>query len=235
MITIYRPIEQLQKKATEAGIPYSVAQILEIGLTLIKSTRDFEKALGEWNALAVAKTWEVFKSHFRDAQKDLKEIRGPTMQQAGYHHANMLASQLRDDLVHQQTEMMAMVQTLAHNIQEENSPPTPPIEQPAVNATMSTGQEQMLQLLRELRDAQIANNTSQSSRTRDQSSRVNRKTPDDANFNRVDTSNYCHTHGACNHKSSECNRKAPGHKNNATRENRRGGSNAFCGQVQNSE
>ena len=109
MITIYRPIKQLQKKATEAGIPYSKAQILEIGLALIKSTRDFEKALGEWNALGNLKIWDVFRSYFRDAQRELKEIRGPTMQQAGYHHANMLASQLRVDLGNQQTEMMAMV------------------------------------------------------------------------------------------------------------------------------
>ena len=93
----------------------------------------------------------------------------------------------------------------------------------------------MLQILRELRDAQIANNSSQSNQNRDRSSRVNRKTPDDANFTRVDTTKYCHTHGACNHNSSECNRKAPGHRNNATLANRRGGSNAFCGQVQNSE
>ena len=109
MITIYRPIEHVQKKATEAGIPYSEAQILEIGLTLIKSTRDFEKALGRWNALGIHKTWDVFKSHFCDTQKELKEIRSPTMQQAGFHHANMPASQLRVDLGSQQTEMLAMV------------------------------------------------------------------------------------------------------------------------------
>ena len=34
----------------EAGIPYSEAHQLEFGLTPIKSTRDFEKALGEWHA-----------------------------------------------------------------------------------------------------------------------------------------------------------------------------------------
>ena len=239
MITIYRPIEQLQKKATEAGIPYSVAQILEIGLTLIKSTRDFEKALDKWNALGNTKTWEIFKSHFRDAQRELKEIRGPTMQQAGYNHANMLASQLRVDLGNQQTEMMAMVQTLVEDTQAENSSPPTMVEQPAVNATMTTAQEQMLQILREMRDAQIATNSSQGNSSqgnssqsnwpRDRSTRVNRRTPDNANFNRVDKSKYCHTHGACNHNSGECNRKAQGHRNAATLANRLGGSNAFCG------
>ena len=58
--------------------------------------------------------------------------------------------------------------------------------------------------------------------------RVNQRTPDNASFNRVNTSTYCHTHGACNHTSAECNRKAPGHRNTATLTNRMGGSNAFC-------
>ena len=34
------------------------------------------------------------------------------MQQAGYHHAKMLAQQLRTDLTNQQTEMLAMMQNL---------------------------------------------------------------------------------------------------------------------------
>ena len=40
-----RPIEQLQKLAIQAGIPYTISQILEKGLTLIYSIRDFEYAL----------------------------------------------------------------------------------------------------------------------------------------------------------------------------------------------
>ena len=65
MIVLFRSIEQLQKLATAAKIPYSLEQQIELGLTIICSTRDFEKALGEWNAMdAVTKTWELFKSHF---------------------------------------------------------------------------------------------------------------------------------------------------------------------------
>ena len=51
MITIYRPIEQLQKKAIESEIPYTDEQIMEFGLTLVRNARDFEKAIGEWNAV----------------------------------------------------------------------------------------------------------------------------------------------------------------------------------------
>ena len=227
MITIYRPIEQLQKKAREAEIPYTEAQLLEIGLTLIKSTRDFEKALGTWNALA-GKTWDLFKTHFRDAQTELKEIRGPTMQQAGFHHANMLASQLRVDLGNQQTEMLAMVQDLVADVQEQD-PVQAPIQQPAANAAIATVQEQMLQILQDMRAAQQnANNAGQGNQNGGGRARVNRRTPDNASFNRRDTSQYCHTHGASNHTSRDCNKKAPGHRNTATLANRMGGSNAFC-------
>ena len=63
MITIYRPIKKLQKKATEAVIPYSEAQNLEFGLTLIRSTRDSERAFGIWNSLVV-KMWDILSPIF---------------------------------------------------------------------------------------------------------------------------------------------------------------------------
>ena len=90
MITIFCPIEQLQKKAIEAQIPYSETQLLEFGLSLIRNTHNFEKSLGEWNARnARDKIWDNFKSHFCEAQVELKEICGAAMQHAGYHHANI--------------------------------------------------------------------------------------------------------------------------------------------------
>ena len=45
IVLLTRPIEQLQKLATQAGIPYTDSQILEKGLTMIRATRDFEYAL----------------------------------------------------------------------------------------------------------------------------------------------------------------------------------------------
>ena len=52
----------------------------------------------ELKKVARIKTRDTFKVHFKETQTKLEEIRGPTMQQAGYHHANMLADQLRADL-----------------------------------------------------------------------------------------------------------------------------------------
>ena len=71
------------------------------------------------------------------------------MQQPGYHHANILAKQLRTDLQAQGTEMLAIVQEMAaanSNPPEDKYQPPPP---PAANAAIQrTAQTEMLQLLR---------------------------------------------------------------------------------------
>ena len=118
MVTIYRPIEQLRTLAEIAGIPYTESQIVDFGIHLIKNTRDFETALGEWNRKPQEeKTWGLFKDHFQDAQQVLKDIRGPTMQQSGFHHANFLTSKTRDQIRESQIQMLALAQN--HKIEEE--------------------------------------------------------------------------------------------------------------------
>ena len=48
LVLLTRPIENLQKLAIQAEIPFTDSQILEKGLTLIRATRDFEYALTQW-------------------------------------------------------------------------------------------------------------------------------------------------------------------------------------------
>ena len=184
------------------------------------------------------KTWATFKAHFTCAQSALKKIRGPTMEQAGFHHANMLADQLRANLEAQSSAMLAMVQEST----TDNNPPivsnNPPA--PAANASVSVGdpvQLEMLCLLREIalgrqerapRQNSRPSNSSASGDNEGGRSRI-RKTPDNATFLRRATDSYCWTHGGCNHDSKDCNRKARGHKDAATRTNRMDGPNAFCG------
>ena len=122
MVLLYRPIEQLQKLTTSAKILYSLAQQLELGITLIRGTRDFENGLSDWNSKPEPeKTWASFKTYFKDAQIELKNIRGLTLQQAGYYHANMLAEQIHTTIDNQGTEILAILQGLV-NV-EINPPP----------------------------------------------------------------------------------------------------------------
>ena len=144
--------------------------------------------------------------------------------------------------------MLALMQDIvvqdqqpAQEVIEENAP-----VQQVANATIADNvQLQMLQILQAIQAAQQQGQQqgNQNGSGNQQANgggyqhgnqnsggrqRVNRRTPDNATFNRRDTSAYCHTHGACNHTSMDCNKKAPGHRNTATLANRMGGSNAFC-------
>ena len=113
MVTVYCPIEQLQKLATSANIPYSSAQILEFRLTIVRGTQDFEKGISNWISKQLNnKTCDNFKTHFSEAHAKLKAIRGPTMQQAGCHHANMLARQLKATISTQGNKMLKMIQAI---------------------------------------------------------------------------------------------------------------------------
>ena len=69
-------------------------------------------ALGDWEALPpIRKTWENFKTHFKNAQKQLCAICGPTMQQSGYHHANHLAQQLKTDIQQRDSNLLTYIQS----------------------------------------------------------------------------------------------------------------------------
>ena len=126
IVLLTRPIENLQKLAQQAGIPYTDQQLLEKGLSIIRSTRDFEYALTEWEKKPVAdRTWATFKTHFHEAQLNLKKIRGPTMQQAGFHHANLVVNQIKDEITsHLQTrdsEFLAILQTIPSLVSTDSS------------------------------------------------------------------------------------------------------------------
>ena len=47
-------------------------------------------------------------------------------------------------------------------------------------------------------------------------------------YTRKDTSKYCWSHGACGHPGCECKNKKPGHKDEATFDNKMGGSTFLC-------
>ena len=154
MILLYNPIEKLRTMAESASIPYTANQLLDMGLTVIRNTRDFEKALGEWELLPTnQKTWVKFKSHFTEAQKQLKAIRGPTMQQAGYHHANMLAEQLKSDMERRDNSSLS-TPSLASS---DCSTITP--SQHANSVQMDPVQMEMLKILQQMQQTMLSATT----------------------------------------------------------------------------
>ena len=175
------------------------------------------------------------------------------MQQSGYHNSNSLASQLPGELQIIYTDILSIVQTIRENTIETDAPSlantstsgTSTITESLKIATQHSAQLEILKLLWDLKSEVWGNNTELSSDSGCQSAgghgnlnenggrggrgiRRNRKTPDNASFPRPQIDKYCWTHGACNHKSEDYNRQAPGHKLSATFEDKQEGSKAHC-------
>ena len=232
MIILYNPIEKLKKLGEAAGIPYTENQFLDVGLTVIRNTLDFERALSDWELLQDnQKTWEHFKLHFKTAQQQLKAIRGHTMQQAGYHHVNHLAAQYKEinqkllSLIQEAMDTQASASSTKPSTVSELTTPTTTHQ---VNATTSNAiQLEMLQLLRTMQQ-DIIQCQPAASATSEPRKRRPRKTPDNATYPRKLTNQYCWTHGACSHPSQTCNAKAQSHQDKATFANKMGGSKAYC-------
>ena len=237
LVLLTRPLENLQKLAKQANIPFTDKQILEKGLTLIRRTRDFEYALTMWEDKSVEdKTWKEFKTHFHEAQLRLKQIRGPTMQQAGYHHANALASNIECSLQTQLQDQNSQITSFLSNIPSLTTTTTgtelSEISTHSANSTSTTNnvQLEMLKLLQEMsREMKQIRNPVTTPRTQGRGQRrIGTRTPDDqVHPPRPYTAKYCWTHGNWGHHGSQCRNKAEGHKDEATKNNRLGGSNAY--------
>ena len=160
------------------------------------------------------------------------------MQQAGYHHANSLAQQLSTQLYQQLTEkdnqLLSVIQLIPNtmNATSISNLGTSPSQKMANAVSANETQLEILKLLRELRvdikTDRRGGGTQSSGSSKPQGYGRNKKTPDDQITKRTDTSHYCWTHGAGNHDGKNCKAKAEGHRDAATKENKMGGSKAYC-------
>ena len=160
------------------------------------------------------------------------------MQQAGYHHANALASKVTQDieekLQERDQQMLAILQNIPSlaELNSSSSSSTESEPRPTQVAASVTSDQTQLAILQLLREIQLDLKKSSGNNARGNGTnrrRQNRKTPDDKTTpQRADVSHYCWTHGAWNHSSNKCRFKAQGHQDEATFENKMGGSCAYC-------
>ena len=89
---VFEAVDDLVHLAEKANCPYTDAQKLKFGMTIIRNTHDFEEAQKAWHAKPDAdKTWANFKTHFEDEHDTLLEIRGLDMNNTAYHQAHSIA------------------------------------------------------------------------------------------------------------------------------------------------
>ena len=159
------------------------------------------------------------------------------MAQAGFHQINMIANDIHDEFMLTHTELANLIVTLNADSGQVTSITASSTVSDAVTSRISTQRDsksretsthlEMLKLLRSMQQ-ELTKLNNPSTRTTNCPPRSAKKTPDNPMFTRKVTNMYCWTHGGCAHKSSKCNFKAPGDKNEATFDNKLGGSKGFC-------
>lgn len=198
---VIRQIERAREFAADALQPYTDAQALTIANNLIAGKSLFVDPVKEWNRKDAAdKTWTNFKTHYIQAQKEIRQNK--TMEEAGYHGAN---ASIQETEQQNQAEALMNLAAAVSSDRQTFSDMTNTIQTLlAKNAAL------------EARLDALAKNTS-GGPTNDR--RQTRRPPD--------PNGYCSTHGyyvAEGHNSKTCRTPGPNHNLEATRENNMGGS-----------
>lgn len=228
LVVLFDKVEDLTKLAQAAKMPYTKAQIINMGIQLIRNTHDFQDGLKTWiNKSANEKTWQTFKAHFEEEHDTLREIRGMSMMHAGFHQANYVADRVLGEVESVQQNVIQLLQKYedSNTTSTQSSQSVPPslqnttfsdiTEDKAFAATPSTNapSTDLMAILKQMQEEIKA---------------LKGTTNNPTKRNRRNFSKYCWTHGACSHSSAQCRMKKEGHKDEATKENKMGGSERFC-------
>jgi hypothetical protein len=109
--TLFQQIQDAQAFAVAGGQPYGAAMIVSVAYTLVLNTWLFPDACRAWQWRAIAaKTLAQFKLDFATAHREFR-LSNQTAQQSGFHSANMMIEQGRDDSMQETAEAIAQLAT----------------------------------------------------------------------------------------------------------------------------
>jgi hypothetical protein len=221
---VYNKVEDLIEYGELAHNPYSQLQTITKAYNSINATGTFKDGIKTWNRIIdpLQKTWINFKIHFRTTHAELSETGDLTLRQAGYHQANFV-DEIVTRLQAEQTtrEDTQMEETLQHLANAATS---------STSATTDTMIPQLLAQMQAMMTAMQQQNTTNSSseRTRTRVTLTGPRQGQPPNPLPAWINKYCWTHGRCNHHGRVCRDKAPGHKDDATKTDKLGGSEWGC-------
>jgi hypothetical protein len=109
--TLFQQIQDARAFAVAGGQPYGAAMIVNVAYTLVFNTGLFPDACCAWQSRAIAtNTWVQFKIDFATAHRESR-LTNHTTQQSGFHGANMMIEQGRDDSMQETSEAIAQLDT----------------------------------------------------------------------------------------------------------------------------
>jgi hypothetical protein len=109
--TLFQKIQDDRAFAVAGGQPYGAAVIVNMAYTLLFNTGLFPDACRAWQSRAIAgKTWAQFKLDFATAHREFR-LTNQTAQQSGFHSANMMIEQGRDETLQDTVDAIAQLAT----------------------------------------------------------------------------------------------------------------------------
>jgi hypothetical protein len=185
------------------------SRIVNVAYTLIFNTCLFPDACRAWQTRAIAgKTWAQFKIDFATAHREFR-LTNQTAQKSGFHSANMMIEQGRDESMQDTVDAIAQLATTTASDRGTVATLT------TTNAKLATQLEAAHALITQLKN-EIAT-LKKNIKPAWQGQQPVKTTNNDS---------YCWSHGyqvAKSHTSATCNMKKSGHQDAATKNNTMGG------------
>jgi hypothetical protein len=207
--TLFQQIQDARAFAVAGGQPYGAAMIVNVAYTLVFNTGLFPDACRAWQSRAIAgKTWAQFKLDFATAHSEFR-LTNQTAHQSGFHSANMMIEQGRDETM--QDTVDAITQLATATASDRGTVATLTTTNAKLATQLEAAQAQIAQLKNEI--AILKNKIKPAW----QGQRPVKTTNNDS---------YCWLHGyqvAKSHTSAICNMKKSGHQDAANKSNTMGG------------
>jgi hypothetical protein len=109
--TLSQQIQDARAFAVEGGQTYGAAMIINVAYTLIFNTGLFPDACRSWQSRAISgKTWAQFKLDLATAHREFR-LTNQTAQQSGFHSANMMIEQGREESMQDTVDAITQLTT----------------------------------------------------------------------------------------------------------------------------
>jgi hypothetical protein len=109
--TLFQQIQDARAFTVAGGQPYGEAMTVNVAYTLLFNTGLYPDACRAWQSRAIAsKTWAQFKLDFATAHREFC-LPNQTAQQSGFHSANMMIEQGRDESMNETAQAIAQLGT----------------------------------------------------------------------------------------------------------------------------
>ena len=219
--TLFEQLKQGQEFAAKGKEIISDSQLVRWGYQNIKNTGLFNRECEKWRTRTETKTWDDFVDHFNTAYDDyLKYDTSPPTAAEATYTANQVQQILHD-------ELSTILGTTAPSDNQPSDSPSLLSNPATANATVTI--EDVRRMIQESLATSSSNQSSvnqASTRGGDPGHRPPRPPLIAQGLVRGKPVSYCWTHGVTSnlrHSSATCRRKATGHKDDATFNDRKGG------------